>query len=251
MGDRVPNPRSGQTSLTTGSMARWTVELGPRARRNFIPTLVGTSVFVWLFFIGYFYVQRYPAYTPVMMPVTALDLMVPFTPHALLAYVSLWVYVGAGPGLQRSFTEIAVYSLWMSGLCITGLAIFYFWPTQTPPLTVDASALPDFAALHRLDQSGNACPSLHVAAAIFTFGRVHEVLRSTRSPVWLRTINGAWFIVIVYSTLAVKQHVALDVAAGALLGLIFLAASLRWRPRPRAETHAAPIAVKTSTPDAA
>jgi membrane-associated phospholipid phosphatase len=226
------------------------VELGTRARRNFIPTLVGTSAFVWLFFIGYFYVQRHPAYTPIMMPVTALDLMVPFTPHALLAYVSLWVYVGVGPGLQRSFTDIAVYSLWISGLCIIGLAIFYFWPTQTPPLTVDASALPDFAALHRLDESGNACPSMHVAAAIFTFGRVREVLRSTRSPVWLRAINAAWFIVIVYSTLAVKQHVALDVAAGALLGLVFLTASLRWRPRPRGSVSAVATAVKTTTPDA-
>jgi membrane-associated phospholipid phosphatase len=46
----------------------------------------------------------------------------------------------------------------------------------------------------------------------------------------LRLLNAAWFFVIVYSTLAIKQHVALDVAAGALLGSIFVLASLRWRP---------------------
>jgi membrane-associated phospholipid phosphatase len=45
-------------------------------------------------------------------------------------------------------------------------------------------------------------------------------------------VNAAWFVVITYSTLAVKQHVALDDAAGALLGVAFLVPSLRWRPKP-------------------
>ena len=37
------------------------------------------------------------------MPRTRLDLLIPFQPAALLAYVSLWVYVGVGPGLQLVF----------------------------------------------------------------------------------------------------------------------------------------------------
>ena len=241
MVELLPNLRSVQTAVATGSRPRWAAELGMRARRSFVLTLIGTTVFIGLFFIGYFYVQRHPAYTPIMMPVTPLDLMIPFQPHALLAYVSLWIYVGAGPGLQRTFTELAVYSLWMGGLCITGLAIFYFWPTQTPPLTLDPSTVSAFAVLHRLDKAGNACPSMHVAVAIFTLARVDEVLRSTRSPLWLRLVNAAWFVVIAYSTLAVKQHVAPDVAASALLGLVFLVPSLHWRPKPRRETNFAHV----------
>jgi membrane-associated phospholipid phosphatase len=227
-----PKPQSVQTDLASSSRPRWAVELGTRARRHFVLTLIGTTVFIGFFFIGYFYVQQHPAYTPIMMPVTQLDLMIPFQPYALLAYVSLWVYVGTGPGLQRTVSEVAVYSLWMCALCITGLTIFYFWPTQTPPLTLQPATLSALTVLHQLDRAGNACPSMHVAVAIFTLGRVDEVLRSTRSPLWFRSVNAAWFVVIVYSTLAVKQHVALDVAAGALLGLIFLAPSLRWRPKP-------------------
>jgi len=236
-----PYLRNIQTALATGSQPRWAAELGMRARRSFVLTLIGTTVFIGLFFIGYFYVQRHPVNTPIMMPVTPLDLMIPFQPYALLAYVSLWIYVGAGPGLQRTFTELAVYTLWIGGLCITGLAIFYFWPTQTPPLSLDSSTLSAFAVLHRLDKAGNACPSMHVAVAIFTLGRIDEVLRSTRSPLWLRLVNAAWFVVIAYSTLAVKQHVVLDVAAGALLGLAFLVPSLRWRPKPRRETNSAHV----------
>ena len=192
-------------------------------------TLLGTTSLTGLFFIGYFYVQRHPAYTPTVMPLTALDRMIPFQPPALLAYVSLWIYIGVGPGLQRTSSERAVYALWMCGLCIVGLGIFYFWPTQVPVLTAQTTDFPGFALLRGVDKASNACPSMHVAVAIFTAVRVDEVLRSTRSPFLLRLLNATWFVAIAYSTLATKQHVALDVAAGALLGLIFVLPSLRWR----------------------
>ncbi len=90
--------------------------------------------------------------------------------------------------------------------------------------------------LHRIDQTSNACPSLHVAVAIFTAVRIEEVLRSVRAPLPVRALNAAWFVLIAYSTLAIKQHVALDVAAGALLGLIFAVMSIRWPPRLHSET---------------
>jgi membrane-associated phospholipid phosphatase len=216
--------------MTTGPRSRWTVELGTRARRNFLLTLIMTSFLTGLFLIGYFYVQRHPRYTPITMPLTALDQIIPLQPQALLAYVSLWIYIGFAPGLQRSFAEVAECGLWMCGLCIVGLGIFYFWPTQVPSLTLDATSFPGMAVLHRVDKASNACPSMHVAAAVFTAVRVEELLRSTRSPLLLRLLNAGWFFLIAYSTLAIKQHVALDVAAGALLGLIFVLASLRWRP---------------------
>jgi membrane-associated phospholipid phosphatase len=233
----LPDPRTVQAAVTDDSRPRWAAELGMRTRKTFVVTLIGTTSLIGLFFIGYFYVQWHPAHAPTVMPVTTLDLMIPFQPYALLAYVSVWIYIGAGPGLQRTFTEIAVYGLWMVGLCVTGLAIFYFWPTQTPPLMQDPSMSPAFAVLHRLDKTGNACPSMHIAVATFTLGRIDDVLRLTRSPLWLRLINALWFVAIAYSTLAVKQHVALDDAGGALLGLIFLALSLRWRPTPWREIH--------------
>jgi hypothetical protein len=193
-------------------------------------TLFGTTLLTGLFFIAYFYVQRHPAYTPTILPLTALDRLVPFQPSALLAYVTLWVYIGVGPGLQRTSAELAVYTLWICGLCIAGLGIFYFWPTQVPVLAPQTTDFPGFAVLRGVDKTSNACPSLHVAVAIFTAVRVDEVLHSTRSPLPMRLLNATWFSVIAYSTLATKQHVALDAAAGTLLGLMFVLLSLHWRP---------------------
>jgi membrane-associated phospholipid phosphatase len=193
-----------------------------RVRRLFVVTLIATSVFIALFFIGYFHLLRHPAYPLIVMPLTALDRLLPFQPHALFAYLSLWVYVGFGPGLQRTYTDLFVYGLWMGALCLTGLTLLYFWPTAVPPLGLDVSDLPGIALLRRVDAVGNACPSMHVAAATFTAIRVHEVLRRAHSPLWLRMLNWTWCVAIVYSTLALRQHVVLDVVAGALLGVAFV-----------------------------
>jgi membrane-associated phospholipid phosphatase len=204
----------------------WRAELGMRARRYFVVTVIATSVVIGLFFIGYFHVLRHPAYPLTVMPLTGLDRLIPFQPHAFFAYLSLWVYVGFGPGLQRTYTELFVYGAWMAALCLTGLALLYFWPTEVPPVTLDVSAFPGIAMLRRVDALANACPSMHVAAAAFTGIRVHEVLRCARSPLWLRLLNWTWCGAIIYSTLAIKQHVVLDVAAGAVLGAAFALSSI-------------------------
>lgn len=211
----------------------WTAEVGFRLRRYFFIKTFGITAATWLFFIAYFHLLRHPVYPVTLMPLTALDHLIPLQPAALVAYLSLWLYVGLAPALQRTFLELVVYGLWIGAMCLTGLALFYFWPTAVPPRPADPSGFPGFALLQGVDLAGNACPSMHVAAALFTAIWVDHLLRLTRSPTALRVINAAWFVAIAYSTLAVKQHVALDVAAGALLGVIFALPSLRWRPGPR------------------
>ncbi len=120
----------------------WAVELRNRLCKSFLLTVVSTTLVTSLFFVVYFSVQRHPAYRPFMMPRTALDWIIPFQPAALLAYVSVWIYVGVGPGLQRTVREFAVYGLWLCGLLISGLGIFYFWPTQVPPPVLAATSFP-------------------------------------------------------------------------------------------------------------
>ncbi len=212
----------------------WKAELGLRMRRHFVIKTMGITAFTWLFFIGYFYILRHPAYPVTLMPLTWLDHLIPLQPVMLVAYLSLWLYVGIAPALQLTFAELIVYGLWITALCLTGLAIFYFWPTAVPPPPADVSGFPGFALLQGVDAAGNACPSMHVAAAIFSAISLDQVLRHVRAPGLLRLVNGAWFVAIAYSTLAVKQHVLLDAAAGALLGVIFALACLRWKPGARA-----------------
>jgi membrane-associated phospholipid phosphatase len=209
-------------------------------RRHLVVKTIGITAFMWLFFIGYFYLLRHPAYPVTVMPLIAPDRLIPFQPVALLAYLSLWVYVGFAPALQLTFVELVVYGLWIGALCVTGLTLFYFWPTAIPPHPIDASAFPGFALLQGVDAAGNACPSMHVAVAIFSAIWLDHLLREARVPVALRLFSATWVVAIAYSTLAIKQHVALDAAAGALLGVAFALPSLYWRPGKRRATAVSP-----------
>ncbi|MBO9650647.1 MAG: phosphatase PAP2 family protein [Variovorax sp.] len=211
---------------------RWAADLGLRMRRYLPLKVVGTTVWTWIFFIGYFHLLREPSGPVTVMPLTALDRWIPFQPPALIAYFSLWVYVGVAPGLQLTFKELLYYGIWVGALCLTGLGFFYLWPTQIPTIPKDPTDFPGFEILRGVDAAGNACPSMHVAVAMFTAVWVDHVFKVARAPTWLRLINGAWFLAIVYSTMAIRQHVALDALAGAALGIAFAIPSLYWRPRP-------------------
>jgi membrane-associated phospholipid phosphatase len=207
-------------------------DLALRMRRLFLLKLVGTSGLVGLFFIAYFAVLRDPGRPAFPMPLTALDHALPFQPALLYAYLSLWLYVGTAPGLLLTLRELLAYALWASGLAAAGLALFHFWPTVVPTLTMDVSDIAGFRLLQGVDAPGNACPSMHVAFAVLSFAWIHRILTQARAPGLLRGLNLLWFLAIAWSTLAIRQHVVLDVVAGALLGALFAALSLRFsRPK--------------------
>jgi membrane-associated phospholipid phosphatase len=220
----------------------WPANLALRMRRHLVIKTIGITAFTWLFFIGYFQVLRHPAHPAMVMPLIWVDRLIPFQPPTLLAYLSLWLYVGFAPALQLTFLELVVYGLWIGALCVTGLTLFYFWPTAVPLQLIDGAGFPGFTLLQGVDAPGNACPSMHVAVAIFSAIWLDHLLRQARVPAALRLLNAAWFVAIVYSTLAIKQHVALDTAAGALLGVAFALPSLYWRPRKRRTAAVSPAA---------
>jgi len=223
----------------------WTTDLGQRLRERQWLKVLGTTAWIWLFFIGYFHLLRHP-YGPVTeMPRTFVDDWVPFQPLWLVPYLSLWVYVGIAPGLQRGLRALLVYGVWAGALCLAGLGLFLLWPTRVPAVAIDPQGFPGFAMLQGIDAAGNACPSMHVAVAIFTCCWIGHILRQAGAPRALRWLNLAWFLAIAYSTLATRQHVLLDVLAGAALGLVFAWASLRWRPAevPRRVQGAAAVAI--------
>ena len=85
-----------------------------------------------------------------------------------------------------------------------------------------------FSWLKQTDPAGNACPSLHVAFAVFTARWVDFLFKRLRAGPVLHVLNWTWSLAIIYSTIATRQHVAIDVLAGAALGAIIAAFHLNW-----------------------
>jgi membrane-associated phospholipid phosphatase len=195
--------------------------------RHFWLKAVGTTLFISLFFAAYFYLLRHPAYPVSVMPRTSLDHAIGFMPIALPVYLSLWVYVSLPPLFFTDRRELLRYGLAIALTCLAGLGVFYFWPTAAPAPDVDWLKYPDMQFLKNIDAAGNACPSLHVATAVFSGVWLHHLLRGFSVPPWLLLLNALWCAGIAWSTLATRQHVAVDVIAGIALGGLAAWLSLR------------------------
>lgn len=171
-----------------------------------------------LFFVGYFLIANHPLFPVTLIPSTSLDRVIGFQPWALGLYASLWVYVSLPPGLIVERRELVIYGVAALCLSFAGMAVFFFWPTATPQPVIDWARYPSYVFLKNADQARNACPSLHVAFAVFSGFWIDRMLRRMDTRALIRVLNVIWGLGIVYSTLATKQHVALDALGGAILG---------------------------------
>ena len=220
---------SATQQILTRPKSPWYRQIASTIFKQVYLKAIGTMLFIALFFSAYFYLLKHPAYPLTTMPIIWLDRLIGFTPHALPIYVSLWLYVSLPPALLATKRELYAYGASIAATCIAALIVFYFWPTSVPVADIDWSQYSDMHSLKSMDASGNACPSLHVVTAIFSGIWLHHLLRRFDTPLWMLTLNWAWCIAIVYSTLATRQHVAVDVLAGIALGMPAACLSLRQR----------------------
>ena len=212
---------------TAAPRALWRADVWSRVRCAWFAKMTATTLGISGFFVAYFWVLHHPRFPLTVMPLTALDRWVEFRPEALPVYLSLWLYVSLAPALLKSLRELASFGLAALALSAIGLGIFMLWPTATPSFDIDWSRHPSIQFLKTVDVASNACPSLHVAFAVFTALWLERLLLEMHSGMALRVLNALWCLGILYSTLATRQHVVIDVVAGAALGGIVAAAHLR------------------------
>jgi membrane-associated phospholipid phosphatase len=205
----------------------WLRQVGVRVLTWWPAKMIGTTLGMAAFFVVYFQLLRHPLYPPTIVPLTAIDRLIDLRPEALSLYLSLWFYVSLAPALLIDRRELMSYGLAAIGLSIIGLGIFLFWPTTVPRPGVEWSQYPALAWLKSVDASGNACPSLHVAFAVFTAVWFERLWRQMGAGRLVRALNWLWCLGILYSTVAIRQHVSLDVLAGAVLGAAVAVVHLR------------------------
>lgn len=209
----------------------WRRQLVTRCREHWLLKMLGTTTGITAFMFVYFWLLRNPVFPVSIMPLTPLDRWIPFQPWALLPYATLWLYISLVPALLHLRREMAPYLGAVALLSIVGFMLFFFWPTEIPKPDIDWLRYPSVEFLKTVDASGNACPSLHVAFAVLTACWLNRLLRQIGAPRILRWLNLGWCAVIAWSTLATKQHVALDLEAGALLGFAVAVLQLHLLPR--------------------
>lgn len=165
---------------------------------------------------------------------TFLDRRIPVIPEFTVIYFSFFLFccvnhiVIAHQGKEHAYRFIASDML---SRVICGFFFLVLPTTNIRPDDLGVGLWPDLLRiLYEMDQPVNLFPSIHCLASWLCFVSVRS---SGRLPRWYKLVTGIFAGLICFSTLAVKQHVLADVAAGILLaeGLLWLSGRICWYRR--------------------
>jgi membrane-associated phospholipid phosphatase len=109
---------------------------------------------------------------------------------------------------------------------LIGFGCFIVWPVRGPRPSFAPGSWGMYGLLTRVDTPLNTFPSMHMAIATYCACVAIELSHGR----WRRILAVAlpiWVLLIAYSALATKQHYAVDLPLGMLLGLA--AERLAWR----------------------
>jgi membrane-associated phospholipid phosphatase len=200
-------------ALTNRIQAEWRLKLA---------LILATNICFWTF---YLFLSRHAFFPVHELPMTWLDNWVGFHPREWVwIYESAFLLSGMIPWLLTTREEVRRYMVGFALLAVVSFLIFALFPVASPrPINLRDYVAPLFFT--RLDGTLNAFPSLHGGFLTYALAVTQRIFN--RRPLFVMAALWIWAGLILYATLATKQHYALDLLAGGALGLI--AQRVAWR----------------------
>lgn len=184
--------------------------------------------------VPYFTLQQVRLFPVRPAPVTVIDGWIAFDPSWVGVYLSVALLVPLAPLLATRREELLRYARGLALLCAACFACFLLAPVEGPRPSVPPGHAA-YALLVHVDRSSNSMPSLHAGLVVYSVLFGLRVLRDALGPRGRAAVGAAawgWGALILVSTLATKQHWALDLPAGAFVATAAHAWS--WRAAPHA-----------------
>ncbi|HZA55242.1 MAG TPA: phosphatase PAP2 family protein [Candidatus Udaeobacter sp.] len=176
--------------------------------------------------VPYYWLQHHPFFPVAIMPTIIADEWISFNEAAVWLYLSLFLLMPVAPMQMVSPDDTRRYALGVASMSLLADLVFFLWPTTVLRPNPQMSNIV-YQNLTHLVSPNNACPSLHAAMAVFSALCYEQIAPHMRDRQLWRLGLWIWALGIIYATLATKEHVALDAAAGSLLGLIAYLAAFR------------------------
>jgi hypothetical protein len=165
--------------------------------------------------LPYFGLQHFHPWTPTLVPECGIEAHVPFTPAAAWLYLSLYLLVPLPALWMRDVADVWRYALGVGLLGLVSTVLFLFAPTAIVWPDAEGVTDPAYRLVRTADTPANACPSLHASLAVLAaLTGSSLVARRARVGLWL------WTAAVLYATLATRQHVVIDLVAGAALAIV-------------------------------
>lgn len=168
------------------------------------------------FFAGYRIIGSLPHYISIKGSIF-LDYMIPLIPFFIVFYLAGYLFVFLPVFIVKNRRQFNKLSLMYFLIITVSFIMFNVLPVELERIWATGSDLFSRITLfqQRIDSRFNNFPSLHVALNMFSFLIVKS--KSKKLAGYLFPL----FVLIVISTLLVKQHIIIDVAGGIIMALIF------------------------------
>jgi membrane-associated phospholipid phosphatase len=218
------------------------------AWRKRIPTIwrlkLGMTILVGVMFWSlYLFLSRHAFFSIHKLPITPLDTLAGFQPRPwALVYESNFLLVGIIPWLIASRDCLRRYVVGFALLSGTCFLIFALFPVAAPrPADLGGNHFLIF--ITRVDGPLNAFPSLHAGTLVYALALARRLFGGRLGPVVAGMLL-IWAGLILFATLATKQHYALDLLAGGMLG--WAADWFVWRNAPACDIASTKTARKVA-----
>ncbi|MGL5378554.1 phosphatase PAP2 family protein [Clostridium sp.] len=150
-----------------------------------------------------------------------IDQIIPFESGFVIPYLYWYIYIFLGlifilskdrEGYIRTFIKIIL------GMCIC-YVIFYIFPTEINRPVIEGSSILDklLQIVYSSDRPFNCFPSIHVLNTYLIMRNTKKVYNK-RFFIYTQAIG----VLIIFSTLFIKQHFVLDIIAAILIGEIMI-----------------------------
>jgi len=182
----------------------------------------GILLNIWIL-VPYAILQHVEIREVYWMPVSSLDSSIPLNFYSLWFYLSFFPVLGV-VGLtveKRVFIRFLYTVGWAT---MVAHMTFLFFPNGVSRESVDIEGAPAmYRWLASVDMPRNAFPSLHAALAVIAgmavqasrWKSMHGLVRGVvKSVTWL------WVLGVFWSTIALRQHVSVDLIAGAVIAVV-------------------------------
>jgi len=170
-------------------------------------------------FVGLVYSlgAAWPA-TPTLLHDTAIDRLVPFDSGGIWVYLSFFALV-AGSFLSLPLERLPRFTRSFQIAALIAGVVFLLMPTRLvyPDVYSGHVSAAVLRFLMQFDSAQNCLPSLHAALTLLCVVAQIDAARPIRSA-WF----AAWGVAMLHAILQTRRHLAIDIAAGLLVGIVAL-----------------------------
>jgi len=187
-------------------------------------------LYVPAYIAGFFIVEEIvPSDAAYWATQTSADKLIPFNAWFIIPY-TFWVPFMVIAGVCLLFLDVPNFENFMYSIIIsfTFCLVFYIVVPNGQDLrpdVIDGNGFCVWAVsrLYAIDTNTNVFPSIHVAGAMDGALWFSQLNRSSVKWRWAKAAMFAAAVIIVFSTLFIKQHSILDVISGLVLSLVVYA----------------------------